>query len=97
MLSFFVALVKTTNYTKNINWLIQPIQNLKIGGIRLVENNIAVLRKKKKISQKELAEKVGIGNDWLCDIEKGKGTPSLELVKNLADALEVRISDIFSE
>jgi putative transcriptional regulator len=62
-----------------------------------LKNNIASIRKCKGMSQKELAEKLGIGNDWLCDIEKGKGTPSLALAKNIADKLGVTISDIFSD
>jgi putative transcriptional regulator len=62
-----------------------------------VKNNIAAIRKSKGLSQKELAEMLGIGNDWLCDIEKGKGTPSLALAKSIADKLEVKISDIFSD
>lgn len=60
-----------------------------------MKNNIAAIRKSKSISQKELAEMLGIGNDWLCDIEKGKGTPSLALAKNIADKLKVKMSDIF--
>lgn len=60
-----------------------------------MKNNIAVIRKEKGLSQKQLAEKVGIGNDWLCDIEKGKGTPSLPLAKTIAEKLGVKIRDIF--
>jgi DNA-binding XRE family transcriptional regulator len=60
-----------------------------------LKNNIAAIRKNKGISQKELAEQVGIGNDWLCDIEKGKGTPSLALAKTIAEKLGVSMKDIF--
>lgn len=60
-----------------------------------MKNNIAVIRKNKGISQKELAEMVGIGNDWLCDIEKDKGTPSLELIEKIAEKLNVGMKDIF--
>ena len=57
--------------------------------------NIAVIRKKKNLQQKELAEKVGIGNDWLCDIENGKGNPSIDLLTKLAKALDCEVRDFF--
>lgn len=60
-----------------------------------MKNNIAAIRKNKGLSQKQFAEMLGIGNDWLCDIEKGRNNPSLELAKNIADKLNVKISEIF--
>lgn len=56
---------------------------------------IAVIRKEKKLQQKELAEIVGIGNDWLCDIEKGKGKPSVDLLYKIANALKCDVKDFF--
>lgn len=60
-----------------------------------MNNNIANIRKKKNLQQKELAEIVGIGNDWLCDIENGKGKPSLDLLYKLAAALKCEVRDFF--
>lgn len=57
--------------------------------------NIARIRKKKKLKQLELAEKVGIRNDSLCKIEKGKATPSTRLLYKLAHALECEVKDLF--
>lgn len=56
---------------------------------------IAVIRKMKNMQQKELAEIVGIGNDWLCDIEKGKGKPSIDLLYKIANALKCDVKDFF--
>lgn len=56
---------------------------------------IAAIRKQKNIQQKELAELVGIGNDWLCDIEKGKGIPSVALLQKIAKALGCELKDLF--
>ncbi|WP_423408055.1 helix-turn-helix domain-containing protein [Heyndrickxia sp. MSNUG] len=60
-----------------------------------MKNNIAAIRQQKNLQQKELAEIVGIGNDWLCDIEKGKGKPSMDLLEKLANALKCEIRDFF--
>ena len=60
-----------------------------------MKNNIAELRKQKGISQKELAESIGITNWWLNHIESGKRNPSLVLAKNIAEKLNVSIKDIF--
>lgn len=38
-------------------------------------------------SQGELAFEVGISQQWLCDIEKGKGTPSSQLEQRLKEAV----------
>lgn len=56
---------------------------------------IAAMRKKKKMQQKELAELVGIGNDWLCDIERGKGRPSIKLLYKIAKVLNCEVKDLF--
>lgn len=64
------------------------------GGFGL-ENNIAALRKKKGLSQAELADRVGITNWWLCNIETGRRQPGLQLVLRLAKELDVTPNDIF--
>lgn len=60
-----------------------------------MENNIAAIRKEKGISQKELAEQLGISHWWLNHIESGKRNPSLVLAKNIAEKLNVKMKDIF--
>lgn len=59
-----------------------------------MKNNIAAIRISKNISQKELAERVGVGNEWLCRVEKGKGGTT-KLLKRIADELKVPMKDIF--
>lgn len=60
-----------------------------------MRNNIAALRKKKNISQKDFAQMVGISYWWLNHIENGKRDPSLKLVRKIADKLDVEPKDIF--
>ncbi len=48
-------------------------------------------RLKKSLKQYELAEKVGISNTYLSDIEVGRTSPSLKTLDKIATALEVDI------
>ena len=41
------------------------------------------------ISQKELAEKVGISQSFLCDIEQGRSKPSIDTALKIAEALNI--------
>ena len=40
--------------------------------------NIKERREELDLSQKELAEKVGISQSFLCDIEQGRSKPSID-------------------
>ena len=52
--------------------------------------NIKEKREQLGISQKELAEKVGISQSFLCDIEQGRCKPSIDTAIKLAKALKVK-------
>ena len=54
--------------------------------------NIRERREQLGISQKELAEKAGISQSFLCDIEQGRCKPSIDTAVKLAHVLDV--SDI---
>jgi transcriptional regulator with XRE-family HTH domain len=49
---------------------------------------IRQLRKQRDLSQRALADKVGISRQALNIIEKGKGTPTLPTLLTLGEALE---------
>ena len=51
--------------------------------------NIKEKRERLGISQKELAEKAGISQSFLCDIEQGRSKPSIDTAVKLADALNI--------
>lgn len=57
-------------------------------------NKIKELRKKNKLSQKDLAEKVGISNQAISYYESGKRNPKNEAWKKLADYFDVSIEYI---
>ena len=52
--------------------------------------NIKEKREQLGISQKALAEKVGISQSFLCDIEQGRCKPSIDTAIKLAKALKVK-------
>ena len=51
--------------------------------------NIKEKRERLGISQKELAEKVGISQSFLCDIEQGRSKPSIDTAIKIAQVLNV--------
>ena len=54
--------------------------------------NIKEKREELGLTQKELAEKAGITQSFLCDIEQGRSKPSIDTAVKIANALN--ISDI---
>ena len=51
--------------------------------------NVRRLRAKKKMSQKALADKVGISVSYVSMLERGQRSPPLETVEKMARALGV--------
>lgn len=62
---------------------------------QLLGARIKELRKKAKISQEELAEKIGINYKNLSRIEAGRGYPTLETLETIAKVLNLEIRDFF--
>jgi DNA-binding XRE family transcriptional regulator len=52
-------------------------------------------RKALKLTQGELAEKVGISEVYMGFIEQGRYAPSLEVLNKIAKGLKVKVSDLF--
>lgn len=66
-------------------------------GKSLVKNNIRVLRfHNGEMTQKALAEQVGVTRQTIVAIEKGKYSPSLELAFRIALAFKVPLEEVFS-
>lgn len=51
-------------------------------------------RQKKKISQKDLAEKIGVRNSTLSQYEHGKSEPNHEVLFKIASTLDINVSDL---
>lgn len=61
-------------------------------GIKIKE-----LRKARGLSQEKLANLAEIDRTYLPSIEKGERNVSIEVVEKLANALNVKIKDLFDE
>lgn len=61
----------------------------------MMENKLRVLRAEQKMSQAELAEKLGVSRQTINTIENGKYDPSLPLAFNLAKLFDQKIEEIF--
>ena len=61
----------------------------------IFSERLKTLRKEKKLTQKELAEQIGISQKSYSHWETGKNEPSLENLIKLADLLEVSIDWLF--
>lgn len=61
----------------------------------ILNNNIEILRKSKKISQSELAETLGVTRQTISSLETGKYNPSIILAFKIANFFNLTIEEIF--
>ena len=64
---------------------------------KIVGEVICRERKKKGISQEVLSGLAGIGRTHLSSIERGERKPTLETFYRIAQALDVKASELFTE
>lgn len=65
---------------------------------KVVAMNIRAIRKYRKLTQKELAERAGISRSYLGDLEKcRKHSMSLNTLSNLAQKLDVPIEKLIKQ
>lgn len=64
--------------------------NLKAIGLKIKE-----IRKNKKISQEKLAEMVSMNIKSIIRLENAQGSPTVETLFKIADALNIKIADLF--
>ncbi|HPO07581.1 MAG TPA: helix-turn-helix transcriptional regulator [bacterium] len=57
--------------------------------------HIAILRRNKKLSQEDLAEKSGYSVEFISLVERGINAPSVAGLEKIAKALGVEIRDLF--
>jgi len=75
-----------------------------IGELRNGKGNLAsklgetikILRTRNNLRQDELAERAGINRSYLSMLENGKSSPTLDVLDKLAQALNIRMSDLIS-
>jgi transcriptional regulator with XRE-family HTH domain len=57
-------------------------------------NNIRHTRIMRGVKQRELAEMIGVGANYLSRVEKGKDLPSLSLLRKISVALLMPINEL---
>jgi transcriptional regulator with XRE-family HTH domain len=63
----------------------------------IVGYNIYIRRKKRKLTQEALAEMVGVGQQSLSRMEKGKIAPRFDRLQCFAEVLGCSVADLFNE
>lgn len=61
----------------------------------MVQYRIKELLKERNMTQKELAQKIGVSTVSLNRYMTGKGNPSVSSLEKIAEALDVEISELF--
>ncbi len=61
---------------------------------RILGKKIQRFRKMKKLTQEELAEKVGISTTYMGNIEQGLYTPSLKVLEKIAKQLHIKTGEL---
>ena len=57
---------------------------------------LAYIRKSKKLSQMKLAELVDMNLNYIGQIERGEANVTIKTMKNIADALDIEVSELFN-
>ena len=57
-------------------------------------NRVRGLRKQRGLTQMDLAICLGVGRSYLSQVERGLRDPGLRLVKSIADALSMPLSQL---
>ena len=61
----------------------------------ILKNNLAAIRKQKKLSQSDLAKMVGVSRNTISLIETGQFNPTAKLALILCIALDKKFEEIF--
>lgn len=61
---------------------------------KLLGKKVKRFRKELKLTQEQLAEKVGVSTNYIGFIEQGRYSPSLEVLNKIARALKVKPSEL---
>ncbi|MBQ3331602.1 MAG: helix-turn-helix transcriptional regulator [Ruminococcus sp.] len=61
----------------------------------ILRNNLAAIRREKKLSQAELAKMVGVSRNTISSIETGQFNPTAKLALILCIALDKQFEEVF--
>lgn len=61
---------------------------------KLLGKKVKRIRKEMKLTQEQVAEKVGVSTNYIGFIEQGRYAPSLEVIEKIAKVLKVKPSEL---
>ena len=63
---------------------------------KTIRRNIRITRKRKRITQRELAEKIGVSEGYISDIERDTKNkhPSIDCLLKISEALDIELIDL---
>lgn len=64
---------------------------------KAIGENIRKIRKSKKMTMKELGEKIGVSEQAIGNYERGDREPTIDVLIKISDALEVSLFDILGD
>ncbi len=64
--------------------------------VRRVGKNLKDARRRRGLSQEDLAGQAGLDRTYVSQLERGIGNPSLRILSQLAAALEVQLKDLMA-
>jgi len=71
------------------------LANFCMGEIMILRNHIKQHRARLDLTQEDLAQKVGVRRQTILSIEKGKYVPSALLAFQIAEALGMKVDELF--
>jgi transcriptional regulator with XRE-family HTH domain len=57
--------------------------------------NLRRIREKRKLTQQELSDEIGVDKTYIGKIERGERSPSLSVIQEVARALDISIKSLF--
>ena len=63
---------------------------------RTVARNLRRLRKKRGLSQEELADRAGLNRNYVGMIEREENAPTVDALEQLAKALDINAAELLS-
>ncbi len=60
----------------------------------MLQDNIKLARVKAKLTQEELAKKIGVGQTMISYYEKGYKVPTIPIIIRIADVLDCSIDEL---
>lgn len=64
---------------------------------KIVRKNIRYFRMKKNLTQQQLADRIGMSREYVCDIENESRNkhPTIAVLGRIADAMNIHIVNLF--